>query len=145
MTQSPEGYPQGPSYDPAKPDYGTTPDYGTSPDYGTTPSHTGPAETDAPVADHREEARRQALDDVKHTRTRAAWVGLIVGAIVTLMLLVFIVQNLDSQNIDLFFWSVNLPLGVSLLVAAILGAVITAIVGSLRMLQVRRAVKKARP
>jgi uncharacterized integral membrane protein len=82
---------------------------------------------------------------VKHTRTRAAWVGLIIGVLVTLVLLIFILQNLDKQQVDLFFWSVNLPLGVSLLVAAILGAVITAIIGSLRMLQVRRAVKKARP
>lgn len=134
MTQSPEDYPQGPTYDPATPDYGTPP-----------PPQTGPTESDAPVADDREEARRRALDDVKHTRTRAAWVGLIVGAVITLMLLIFIVQNLDSQRIDLFFWNVKLPLGVSLLIAAILGAVITAIVGSLRMLQVRRAVKKARP
>ena len=82
---------------------------------------------------------------MRHTRTRAAWVGLIIGVLVTLVLLIFILQNLDKQQVDLFFWSVNLPLGVSLLVAAILGAVITAIIGSLRMLQVRRAVKKARP
>lgn len=130
MTQPTDGYPQEPA------------GY-VSPDH--TPPDTGAVGGDVPVADHREELRRQALDDVKHTRTRAAWVGLIVGAVITLMLLVFILQNLDSQNIDLFFWTVNLPLGVSLLIAAILGAVITAIVGSLRMLQVRRAMKKAQP
>ncbi|WP_207839315.1 LapA family protein [Williamsia soli] len=128
--QPPEGYQPSPDYDPTKPDAA----------YPTEAVEAAP-----PAADHRDEVRRQALDDVRHTRTRAAWVGLIVGALVTLILLIFIVQNLDSQNIDLFFWTVNLPVGVSLLIAAILGAVITAIVGSLRMLQVRRAVKKARP
>lgn len=128
--QQPEGYPQEPAYDPATTGSAPPPDY------------TG---SDVPAADHREEERRKALDDVKHTRTRAAWVGLIIGVLVTLVLLIFILQNLDKQHVDLFFWSVNLPLGVSLLVAAILGAVITAIIGSLRMLQVRRAVKKARP
>jgi uncharacterized integral membrane protein len=130
MTQPPpESYQPGPDFDPTKPDAA----------YPTDPIDAAP-----PPADHRDEVRRQALDDVKHTRTRAAWVGLIVGALVTLILLIFIVQNLDSQKIDLFFWTVNLPVGVSLLIAAILGAVITAIVGSLRMLQVRRAVKKSR-
>ncbi|PYE13328.1 putative integral membrane protein [Williamsia limnetica] len=133
--QPPEGYQPSPDYNPVKPDP-------TQPDVAYP---TGPTDAAPPAADHREEVRRQALDDVRHTRTRAAWVGLIVGALVTLILLIFIVQNLDSQNIDLFFWTVNLPVGVSLLIAAILGAVITAIVGSLRMLQVRRAVKKARP
>jgi uncharacterized integral membrane protein len=133
--QPPEGYQPSPDYNPVKPDP-------TQPDAAYP---TGPTDTALPAADHREEVRRQALDDVRHTRTRAAWVGLIVGALVTLILLIFIVQNLDSQNIDLFFWTVNLPVGVSLLIAAILGAVITAIVGSLRMLQVRRAVKKAGP
>lgn len=127
--QQPESYQPGPEFDPATPD--------------VTPA--SPAGANPPVADHQDEQRRRALDDVKHTRTRAAWVGLIVGAVITLMLLIFIVQNLDSQRIDLFFWTVNLPLGVSLLVAAILGAVITAIVGSLRMFQVRRAMKKAKP
>lgn len=127
--QQPESYQTGPEYDPATPDVTPAPRAGT----------------DVPVADHQDERRRRALDDVKHTRARAAWVGLIVGAVITLMLLIFIVQNLDSQRIDLFFWTVNLPLGVSLLIAAILGAVITAIVGSLRMFQVSRAMKKAKP
>jgi uncharacterized integral membrane protein len=127
--QQPEGHPQNPAYDSAT---------GSAPP----PDYTG---SDVPAADHRGEDRRKALDDVKHTRTRAAWVGLIIGVLVTLVLLIFILQNLDKQDVDLFFWSVNLPLGVSLLVAAILGAVITAIIGSLRMLQVRRAVRKARP
>ncbi|MCX6467726.1 LapA family protein [Williamsia herbipolensis] len=86
---------------------------------------------------------KQALSEVRHTRTKSAWVGLIVGAIVLILLLVFIVQNLDKQAIQLFFWEVNLPQGVSLLIAAIAGALITAVVGGARMFQVRRAVRKA--
>jgi uncharacterized integral membrane protein len=86
---------------------------------------------------------KQALAEVKHTRTKSAWVGIIVGAIVLILLLVFIVQNLDQREITLFFWTVNLPQGVSLLIAAIAGALITAVVGGARMFQVRRAVRKA--
>ncbi len=40
----------------------------------------------------------------------------------TVLAVVFIVQNLDSQEIELLFWEVNLPLGVSLLIAAIAAA-----------------------
>jgi uncharacterized integral membrane protein len=140
MTQQPpEGYQPTPGYD-TSPTSG--PAYPNQPDesYSNQPAESAPI----PKADHREDQRRKALDDVKHTRTRAAWVGLIVGVLFTLILLVFIVQNLDKQKIELFFWTAELPLGVSLLVAAILGALITAIIGGLRMLQVRRAVKKSR-
>jgi uncharacterized integral membrane protein len=131
--QPPEGYQPDHGYDPAN-----------VPGEPTYPQTTG-GSAPLPEVDHREEQRRKALDDVKHTRTRAAWVGLIVGVLVTVVLLIFILQNLDKQRINVFFWDFEWPLGVSLLVAAILGALITALIGSLRMLQVRRAVKKARP
>lgn len=80
---------------------------------------------------------------MEHTRTRATWFGVVIGAIILVLLLVFIVQNLQSQTIDLLFWEVTLPLGVSLLIAAIAGALVVALVGGLRMLQLRRALKKA--
>ncbi|AZZ81936.1 lipopolysaccharide assembly protein LapA domain-containing protein [Gordonia alkanivorans] len=86
---------------------------------------------------------RQTVADVEHTRTRATWFGVVIGAIILVLLLVFIVQNLESQRIELIFWEVNLPLGVSLLIAAIAGALIVAIIGGLRMLQLRRALKRA--
>ena len=107
----------------------------------------GPVHHDGPPAAHSSGAQpdsvKRALADVRHTRTKSAWVGLIVGAIVLILLLVFIVQNLDKQEIQLFFWQVNLPQGVSLLIAAIAGALITAVVGGARMFQVRRALRKA--
>ncbi|MFC9979811.1 lipopolysaccharide assembly LapA domain-containing protein [Gordonia sp. NPDC127522] len=112
---------------------------------GSPPPATGHAHTPeqhAPDPDHRDRLRR-TVADVEHTRTRATWFGVVIGAIILVLLLVFIVQNLQSQNIDLLFWEVNLPLGVSLLIAAIAGALVVALVGGLRMLQLRRALKKA--
>ena len=64
---------------------------------------------------------------------------LIVGAV----LLIFILQNLSSQQIWLLFWQVNLPVGISLLIAAIAGALVTALIGGLRMFQLNRALTKA--
>ncbi|WP_439032654.1 LapA family protein [Gordonia terrae] len=107
----------------------------------TYPEQGHPADTSAPD-DHRDRLRR-TVRDVEHTRTRATWFGVVIGAIIMILLLVFIVQNLTSQTIELLFWEVNLPLGVSLLIAAIAGALIVALVGGLRMMQLRRALKKA--
>ncbi len=87
---------------------------------------------------------RTKAKDVEHTRTRAMFIGLVVGAIITILLLVFILQNLGSQQITLLFWEVNLPVGVSLLIAAIAGALITALIGGARMFQLNRALKRAK-
>ncbi|QTI66819.1 LapA family protein [Gordonia sp. L191] len=89
-------------------------------------------------------AAQTAIDDVKHTRTRATFIGWVVGAIITILLLIFILANLGSQQINFLFAKVDLPVGVSLLIAAIAGALITAMIGGARTFQLNRALKKAR-
>ncbi|MGW0174959.1 lipopolysaccharide assembly protein LapA domain-containing protein [Rhodococcus sp. NPDC003322] len=77
------------------------------------------------------------------TRAAATWTGLVIGALVLILLLVFILQNLDSVTWNLFWWEFSLPLGVSLLLAAIAGALIMALAGGVRILQIRRLAKRA--
>ncbi|QHN30621.1 DUF1049 domain-containing protein [Gordonia amarae] len=99
-----------------------------------------------PVEDAARRGRRSGKSiagEVRHTRTSAAWAGMIIGSILAILLLVFIVQNLSSQKIWLLFWEVNLPVGVSLLIAAIAGALVTALICGLRMFQLNRALTKA--
>ncbi|MGC4963879.1 LapA family protein [Gordonia sp. DT218] len=113
-----------------------------------TPGDLPPADADLDrdhqaLLDERDELRTK-VKNVEHTRTRATFIGLVIGAVITVLLLVFILQNLDSQRITLIFWEVNLPLGVSLLIAAIAGALIVALAGGLRMLQMSRAMRKAK-
>lgn len=123
--------------------------------YGTHPELPVGDETSVPETsteiDHEHQALlterdqlRAKIKDVEHTRTRATYFGLVIGAIILILLLVFIVQNMTSQRIELIFWEVNLPLGVSLLIAAIAGALLVALAGGLRMLQLNRALKKAK-
>nr|WP_271213274.1 LapA family protein [Rhodococcus wratislaviensis] len=81
---------------------------------------------------------------IKHTRTGATWTGLVIGILVLVLLLVFILQNLDSVVLELFVWEFTVPLGVTLLFAAIAGAVIMALVGGVRILQIRRAANRQR-
>ncbi|MFW0796347.1 lipopolysaccharide assembly protein LapA domain-containing protein [Gordonia sp. CPCC 205515] len=113
---------------------------------GTGPATPEPssAEVDRQALLDERNALRTKVKKVEHTRTRATFMGLVIGAVITILLLIFIVQNMDSQRINLFLWEVNLPLGVSLLIAAIAGALIIALVGGLRMFQMNRALKKAK-
>ena len=78
------------------------------------------------------------------TRTGTAFGALIAGAIVLILLLVFVLENTESVNISFFCASGHLPLGVALLLAAIGGALLTGIVGSARIIQLRRHVRRQR-
>ncbi|WP_336670559.1 LapA family protein [Tsukamurella sp. USMM236] len=97
----------------------------------------------APATKRRSDTR-DAYEQVKHTRSASLWSGLVGGAVILLVLLAFIVQNQQNTQITLLFWEANLPLGVSLLIAAILGALLVGSAGGLRILQLRRAAKKLR-
>ncbi|MDT5311807.1 MAG: hypothetical protein QOE74_827, partial [Mycobacterium sp.] len=79
---------------------------------------------------------------VKFTKAAALWSSLIVGFLVLIVLLIFIAQNTESGTFHFLGWSWSLPLGVALLAAAILGGVITFLVGAARIVQLRRAAKK---
>jgi uncharacterized integral membrane protein len=76
------------------------------------------------------------------TKTGIAFSALIAGAIVLIVLLVFILENTASVQISFFGASGHLPLGVALLLAAIGGALLTGIVGAARIVQLRRHVKR---
>ena len=59
-----------------------------------------------------------------------------------ILLLVFILENTESVKIAYFGVGFHLPLGVALLLAAIGGALLVGIVGTARMLQLRRHVRR---
>jgi uncharacterized integral membrane protein len=79
---------------------------------------------------------------VPSTRTGAAFKSLIAGAIVLMLLLLFILENTASVKIAYFGATAHLSLGVALLIAAIGGALLVGIVGTARILQVRRHARR---
>ncbi|MDR2280499.1 MAG: lipopolysaccharide assembly protein LapA domain-containing protein [Gordonia sp. (in: high G+C Gram-positive bacteria)] len=81
-------------------------------------------------------------DDVAHTRTRATYAGWIIGVLITILLLVFILQNTASQTIHFFNLTADVPVGVGLLLAAVCGALITALLSGARLFQLKRALKR---
>lgn len=88
----------------------------------------------------------QPLPQVPVPRSRSGilWTGLVLSALVLLFLLVFILQNNTPVQINFLGVSGTLPTGVALLLAAIAGLLLVAIPGGLRILQLRRAARRAR-
>ena len=82
--------------------------------------------------------------EVPHTRTARAHNALIAGAVVLILLLVFILENTESVKIAYFGVGFRVPLGVALLLAAIGGALLVGIVGTARIMQLRRRVRHPR-
>ncbi|MGQ4597522.1 lipopolysaccharide assembly protein LapA domain-containing protein [Nocardia sp. R6R-6] len=76
------------------------------------------------------------------SRAGYAWTGLVVGVLILVVLLIFILQNLDQVQVHLFFWDFSLPLGVTVLLSVIGGALVMASVGGVRILQLRRRAKQ---
>ena len=79
---------------------------------------------------------------VGRTRMSGLYVGLILSALVLILLLVFILQNLHSVEINFLGLSGQLPTGVALLLAAVAGVLLVAIPGTGRILQLRRAARR---
>jgi uncharacterized integral membrane protein len=72
------------------------------------------------------------------TRISATWVGIVVGLVVLLLLLIFILQNLSQVRVHLLWFSPKMPLGVAMLLSAVLGGVVVGIAGGLRLFQAKR-------
>lgn len=85
-----------------------------------------------------------ATEAPPRTKTGIAFGSLIAGAIVLIVLLVFILENTQSVKVSFFGASGHPPLGVALLLAAIGGALLTGIVGAARIVQLRRHVRRRR-
>lgn len=94
----------------------------------------------APQVDTRLPAEQ--VEDVKFTRAAALWSSLILGFLILIVLLIFITQNTASTEFAFLSWHWRLPLGVAILLAAVGGGLITALVSAARMFQLRRAAKK---
>lgn len=72
------------------------------------------------------------------------WLALIFGAIILILLLIFIIQNNTRAEFQYFGAQFSLPLGVAMLLAAIAGALVMGLVGSVRMIQQSMVIRKLR-
>jgi uncharacterized integral membrane protein len=78
------------------------------------------------------------------TRAGTAWVLACVAAVALLALIVFITQNLHPVEVSFLGWHGQFPLVVVVLAAALVGCVLTLILGSTRIVQLRRTAVRSR-
>ena len=79
---------------------------------------------------------------VPRTRTGAAWVGLTAAALITVALIVFLAQNTRTIEISFLWMTARTSLAVALLIAAVGSGLITLILGTARIAQLRRLTRK---
>jgi uncharacterized integral membrane protein len=80
----------------------------------------------------------------RRTRLSGAWTALVVGIIALLLILVFILGNLQSVELSFLMFHGHLPLAVALLFSVILGAIIVLAFGAARITQLRMVARNAR-
>ena len=90
-------------------------------------------------------ARRAERDGLNRTRTSALWIGLIVTALFLMLLIIFIAQNSRTVPLHLFGWHGQFSLALTILLSAVIGVLVVAIPGSVRMWQLRRALRRSLP
>jgi len=84
------------------------------------------------------------LAQVPHTRAGAAWVALVTAALLAVLLIIFLVQNTRSIEISFLWMTASTPVAVALVIAAVGSVLLTLILGTARIAQLRRLVRKQR-
>lgn len=79
---------------------------------------------------------------VKGSIAASTWIALIIGFLLLILLIVFILQNQQSVELNIFAWSGAFPAGIAFLLFAIGGALFMALIGGWRMLELRRQIKR---
>jgi len=107
---------------------------------GDAPFTPAPAPTPAQAASAAPTPRRGSLG----SRIGTARTALIAGALVLVVVLIFIIENAHAVTITFFGAHLRISLAVALLLAAIAGALIMAAAGTARITQLRMAMRRNR-
>jgi uncharacterized integral membrane protein len=85
---------------------------------------------------------RRLPSRLPRTRTGTAWASIVSSVLLLILLVVFIAQNAHPVEVSFLMLHGRFPLAVALLAAVAGGALVAVIGGTLRMVQLRRAVPR---
>ena len=77
-----------------------------------------------------------------HTRTGIVWWALGFSMALLVITMVFVLQNLGSATVKFFTLQWTIPVGLDLLLAALLGSLFAFLLGAARILQLRRTARR---
>jgi putative membrane protein len=86
----------------------------------------------------------RAQHTIEPTRTSRVWTMVGIGVVLLVAILVFIMQNGQHARVRFLMADGTLPLGVALLFAALLGALLVLVAGAARVLQLRVVARRHR-
>jgi lipopolysaccharide assembly protein A len=81
---------------------------------------------------------------IEPTRTSIVWTMVGIGVVLLVVILVFILQNGQRVRVRFLMVDGTLQLGVALLFAALLGALLVLVAGAARVLQLRMVARRHR-
>lgn len=90
----------------------------------------------------RTERHSDELNRVHRTRAGRVWVAIAPALVFLILLIVFIVENGQHVKVSFFGANTHPPLAIALLVAAVAGAIIVLLAGSVRIMQLRMATRR---
>jgi uncharacterized integral membrane protein len=90
-----------------------------------------------PTSAEPEESSASRNSPATHTRIKGYWTLVTVGLLVLVVLIIFILENGQRAKVTFFGAHAELPQGVALLLAAVIGGLVVALVGVARILQLR--------
>jgi uncharacterized integral membrane protein len=81
---------------------------------------------------------------VRGTRTGRVWVGVCAAALITVALIIFMIQNTYTVQVTFLGMTGSTSLALMLLIAAVGGILLTLVLGSARILQLRHSLRTRR-
>jgi uncharacterized integral membrane protein len=79
---------------------------------------------------------------VHRTRVSGVWIGVVLAGIILILLIIFIAQNLNDAPIHFPGLHGQVSIGLALLLAGVCGLLIAAVPASIRIWQLRTALRK---
>ncbi|MBC7633256.1 lipopolysaccharide assembly LapA domain-containing protein [Aeromicrobium sp.] len=79
---------------------------------------------------------------VRATRASWAWISIILAAILVIAMLIFIGQNSQKVALNFLGFDGRFPLGLTLLFATVVGMLLVALPGTVRIVELHRALRK---
>ncbi len=116
----------------------TRPDLDPAPSERTAPERTA-AERTGPAPGFDDRGR------VRATKVTGVWVGLIGTALFLILLVIFVAQNSRRVSLHFFGWHGQFSLALTILLSAVIGVLLVAIPGTVRIVQLRRALRQNGP
>lgn len=111
----------------------------TRPDPDPAPAERTAAERSTPAPGF------DARGRVRATKVTGVWIGLIGTALFLILLVIFVAQNSRRVALHFFGWHGQFSLALTILLSAVIGVLLVAIPGTVRIVQLRRALRQNGP